>query len=347
MRYKSMEYNRIEEEDYLYVSDKIDSGVFVGKKIMVTGATGSIGRFIVGYFCWLNDCQQGNTEIYVLCRSKKKALQYFDFKKDWMHLIQQDIVEKIECTIDIDYIFHCASISVTSQFNNKPVEVISANTVGTYNVLDYARRHNVKSVLFFSSGAVYGTLPEEQSIVDENDHFDLDFLDLNNCYAQSKRQGEALCKAFWEEYNVPVKVVRISHTYGWGIDIDDGHIYSDIVKAFVKHEEIIIRTFGVVRNFCYISDAAIAFLLILINGRDGEVYNMENTKESWELYSLANYLSNNLMPERKILVKLCDRGKRVIKKQNCDVSKLYKLGWKPSVSVLEGFRKTIQCIELN
>ena len=62
----------------------------------------------------------------------------------------------------------------------------------------------------------------------EDKTYNMDYLNMKNSYAVGKRTGEALCRAYWQQYLVPAKGVRIGHTYGPGIDLEDGHVLSQM-----------------------------------------------------------------------------------------------------------------------
>ncbi|NLG03794.1 MAG: NAD-dependent epimerase/dehydratase family protein, partial [Clostridia bacterium] len=311
-------------------------------------------KYITKFFLYLNQKYQYHVKIYILIRDKGKTESIFGINNNQITMLIGN-VETYKFKIrKIDYIFHCASISNTQLFETKPVDVITANTEGTMNILNLARQVNTRGVLFFSSGAIYGNTEGVAGKIREQDSFSLCPTQISNCYAESKRMGEMLCAAYAKQYQVPAKIVRISHTYGPGIDIQDGHVYSDFVKSIINRENLLIKGNGrAVRPFCYIRDALCAFLLILLYGEVGEAYNMANSKCTVSIGELAHTLVSNAFYERQLQVSFTNnedaqqfyKDDKVREMCIVDITKLSKLGWIPKVDIVEGFRRTVESCE--
>jgi nucleoside-diphosphate-sugar epimerase len=117
----------------------------------------------------------------------------------------------------------------------------------------------------------------------------------------------------------------------------------------LEKKDIELKSDGTaIRAFCYISDATIGFLTILLFGTDGQAYNMGNPNEEKSILDLAKIVAN-LYPELKLCVienqetrNQTDYLKSPIHRNSPNVDKLAKLGWFPEVDVSEGFRRTIQ-----
>lgn len=156
-----------------------------------------------------------------------------------------------------------------------------------------------------------------------------------------------MCRAYWKQYRVPVKGVRISHTYGPGIDLDDGHVYSDFAKSIIAGKDIVIKGDGLAcRPFCYVSDAVRAFFLILLCGEDGEMYNMANADMNVTIKELADLLTQTVFPERNLHVTVKGMaGDKAIRKIRINTNKLEKLGWSPEIDLEEGFRRLVRSEE--
>lgn len=317
----------------------IDKSKFAGKTILITGATGFIGRNLVRYFV-------ESSKVIAVCRNKEKAIRIFAELQDNDNLCfyYGGLYTPIKIDEDIDYIFHTASPSTSESIHRFPFDVGGCNTVGTYNVLELAREKKVKGVLFTSSGAVYGDEKVEGGVISETDYFPIDSLDPNCCYSLSKKMGENLCISYYKQYHLPVNIVRISHTYGPGIDLEDGHIYSDFVKCILQNKNLTIKGDGQdKRPFCYITDAIVAFCLILTKGHPGEVYNMANNSQNVTMEQLAESLCHKAFLEKGLNYEVLGERKTLNGKE-CVISvdKLQALGWRPQVDIIEGFRRTVQ-----
>ena len=324
-----------------------------GKSIFVSGASGMIASYFVAYLIWLNKKYDAGIHIYAGIRNKDKAKARFGqfMSKKWFRVIDTDVVAPLMDDIEFDYIIHAASLASPQYYGKYPVETMLPNVVGTYNILEYARRNNVAGVLFFSSGSVYGTIKEGKAIYEDICGV-MDFLSAGNEYGESKRCGETLCKAYAKEYAIPVKMARIHHTYGPTLDIkNDTRVFSEFTGNIVRGEDIVMKSSGSAkRAFCYISDTIVGLFKILLIGKTGEAYNVGNPNEYISIAELAQTLLD-LFPEKKLKVKFekrQDKGYNSSPEQRIlplNVDKLKGIGWENTVDIREGFRRTVQGIE--
>lgn len=338
----------IREEDINQIISRIPYKKCENKSFLITGANGFLASYMVDtLMCLKKNGLVKNCSVIALCRNKEKAKHIFArwLDQENFHLLIQAVEDKINCKDKIDYIIHAASCSATQLFHSKPVDLMRANIIGCYNLLELAREKQTRGFLFFSSGAVYGDTDVNELLEDKT--YILDYLNMKNSYAFGKRAGEALCRAYWQQYGVPAKGVRISHTYGPGINIDDGHVYSDFAKSIIEKSNIIIKSDGVAsRPFCYVSDAICAFYLVLFYGDNGEMYNMANSNQIVTIKELADILTKNVFKERNLNVIV---EKQAIMHNNyktiVNTKKLENLGWKPVIGIEEGFRRLIDSLE--
>ena len=226
------------------------------------------------------------------------------------------------------------------------------NILGTNEVLRLAKDSKSKGVLFFSSGSVYGEMTGIESVTEETLGI-LRYLELGNSYGESKRCGEALCNAYFHEYGVSAKCVRIHHTYGPNMDYqNDKRVFAEFVNNIVNCQNIVMKSDGSARRaFCYITDVINAIFAIIIDGENGEIYNVLNDQEYCTVKELAEQLVM-LYPEKSIEVVTKQRDasevycgscvKRLIPVSN---DKLKNLGWKPYVTIKDGFKRTIDYIQ--
>lgn len=339
--------NSVREADINCIINRILYKKCANKTFLITGANGFLASYMVDTLMILNKYfLETQCTVIASCRNRKKAEERF---KEWLlnenFILHIQSVEKpVSNCINADYIIHAASNSVTVSAQTIPADILKANIIGTYNLLEFAKSKNIKGFLFFSSGAVYGNVPQGADDLKETNYFPLDFNITENCYAEGKRAGEALCKAYFGQYGVPSKIVRIGHTYGPGIDLKDGHVYSDFVSKIVQRETLVVHDGSAIRPFCYVSDAVTAFFKILFEGANGEVYNMVNKEETISVYELALRLAKEAFPERKLEVE-CKKNNIDVPKVTVNIDKLTALGWKPQISVIEGFRRTVESVE--
>lgn len=338
--------NSVREDDIKNIIARIPYEQLENKTILITGANGFMASYIVDTLMYLN-CHVlvAKCKVIALCRNYEKARNCFEpyLEDKYFKLLIQSVEEKIDLNEKIDYVFHAAGSSASAMHKIAPVDILKSNIVGTYNVLECAKDNQASSMLYFSSGAVYGEVPSGIVEISEEESFTCSVEDY---YSEAKRAGESMCMAYWRQYQVPVKSIRIGHTYGPGIDLNDGHVYSDFVKSIYHRKNLIITGDGTaVRAFCYITDAVVSFFLILLLGINGEAYNMCNQRETLSIRELAEKLTLEVFRDRHLRVEgeyLAEYSQR---KANLSTKKLESLGWTTTINIVEGFRRTLKSFE--
>jgi nucleoside-diphosphate-sugar epimerase len=220
------------------------------------------------------------------------------------------------------------------------------NTIGVAELLRYSHENSVKSFLFISSIEVYGKVDASLLCIGENDYGIVDPIDPRSCYAEGKRAGEAMVVAWHNQYATPVKIVRPCVIYGPGMSIGDGRAFGDFVSAIISKKDIVMTSEGRARrSFCYIADAIVAFLEVMLLGENGCAYNVANPDSDMSIRDLAE-LFVSLYPEMGLSVKIdipkCNYlPSKFIQLPPADIERVMLLGWEPHISIQEGIRKTV------
>lgn len=323
------------------------------KTVLITGAYGMLASYIVFMLIYLNENKGMHINIIAVGRKKEKFLKRFGEleKFDYLKIYISDLNEKLAIQEDIDYIIHAASLASPQYYGTCPIEVLKPNIIGNFHLLELAAQKSIKGYLLFSTGDIYGIVKGVDKI-SENDYGFMDTLDIHNCYSESKRMAETMCKAWFIEKSVPIKIARIWHTYAPTMDIEsDPRVFSSFVKNLISGENIVMKSDGSAkRSFCYIADAIAGYFLILLCGNSGEAYNVCNPKEFYSIADLA-YILSGLYPEANTNVIKMERDKSDAYIENSvanyippDSSKLEALGWKPKYDVVAGFKRVIEGI---
>ena len=349
--------NKIIQSDIQEIlnNEIIDWSRFKNSNVLITGANGMLPSYLVFTFLGLNE-KGMNVNVYALVRNRQKAENIFKdaLNDEHLHLIVQDVSNPISIDAHLDYVIHAASQASPKYYGVDPVGTINANVLGTINTLELAKNNRVQGYLYFSSSEVYGIVPPEKFPFKECDYGYLDILNVRACYAESKRMGENLCVSYHQQYDVHSKIVRIFHTYGPSMTMTDGRVFGDFCKNIVNGENIVMNSEGsAVRLFCYVTDAIVAYLKVLLDGGDAQAYNIANLKGESSIYELAQTLVT-LYPDKKLKVVRnlssqteASKMKSSLLKAIPDCSKIKSLGWNPTISIKEGFRRTIESLESN
>lgn len=326
--------NSIFEEDIKNIINDFDMSVFDGKTILVTGATGLIGKLCVKSL--LNSGY--NTQVIALVRDEEKAKNIFAESKRLTYLVQ-DINQRINTTRRVDYIIHAASTTSSKDFVEKPVETIYTAINGSRNILEFAKNKRLEGMVYLSSLEIYGV--NEKENIKERDYGYIDILNPRSSYSESKKMVETMCISYGTEYGVPVKIARLAQTFGAGVSISDNRVFAQFAKAIINKENIVLHTKGETkRNYCYTTDAVRGIFTILTKGENNNAYNVANENSYCSISEMAHLLENEYT---KVEYKIdeVNRGYNPTVKIALNTEKLNALGWEAKVDLKEMFDRLI------
>lgn len=343
--------NIIKDDIEKICNEKLDWMKFKNKTVLVSGAYGMLPSYMVFTLIRLNETIPNmNVKIIVLVRNEKKLTDRFGeyINKPYFQTIIGDIKESQKIDEKIDFIIHGASPASSQYYRTSPVDVILPNMLGTYNLLELAKKNRVDSFLFFSSGEVYGSVIK--NVVSEHDMGPVDPMDVRSCYSESKRMGETLCKCYAHQYGLNIKVARPAHTYGPTMDIEnDERVFAEFVANAVKGKDIIMKSDGSAeRTFCYIVDATIAFFTIMLKGENGEAYNVVNKNATVSIKELGEIVASlSYSKGSRVITELRKNDDTYLENKHkrhstMSTSKLEALGWCCNYSITQGFARTIK-----
>ena len=307
---------------------------------LLTGATGLIGSALLRKLV-----AEGNS---VTCpiRNKEKARGLFDGeiynKVQWIELPLEKYLQDMDK--HFDYIIHCASPTASKYFVSNPVETLSFNIATTTAIMEYAKNHSVKGVLFLSSLESYGTVTEGERLIDEDYQGYVNPLEVRSSYNIAKRTCECICHAYSQEYNVPVKVVRLTQIISSKVAEEDMRVYAQLARSAAREEDIILHTEGTsARQYLYIDDAVEALITVLLKGNSGEAYNVANEETYITIRSMAEFVQKHFNPEHKVVIqKRDDMGYAPVTKLRLSTKKLRDLGWSPRYGLFEMYEALIK-----
>ena len=326
--------NSIFEEDIKNIINDFDMSVFDGKTILVTGATGLIGKLCVKSL--LNSGY--NTQVIALVRDEEKAKNIYGESKRLTYLVQ-DINQRINTTRRVDYIIHAASTTSSKDFVEKPVETIYTAINGSRNILEFAKNKRLEGMVYLSSLEIYGV--NEKENIKERDYGYIDILNPRSSYSESKKMVETMCISYGTEYGVPVKIARLAQTFGAGVSISDNRVFAQFAKAIINKENIVLHTKGETkRNYCYTTDAVRGIFTILTKGENNNAYNVANENSYCSISEMAHLLENEYT---KVEYKIdeVNRGYNPTVKIALNTEKLNALGWEAKVNLKEMFDRLI------
>jgi nucleoside-diphosphate-sugar epimerase len=302
--------------------------------ILVTGATGFLGYYIVSSLLMLNDSLQLNNEIIVHGRNIDKVMRILgDFwKKPNLKVIIGDLTEEIIFpSKSIDYIIHAAMPADSNVLAQEPVRVFDSAVEGTKNIISIASRCHTKSLVYISSVTIYGEISQKSEV----DELYMDMQDWRNdrdAYMMGKRSAEFLLLAQARHNSLPVKILRPGYIYGAN-PFHDNRVYNSIIENAASGHEIILKSDGLLsRPLVYVMDVVKAIFLMLASECFGECYNVSG--DNCNLRTYANIAAQkgqvalkyeNFQDENQ-----CCHGDT---QNNISTKKIKKCGWSVNQSM--------------
>lgn len=343
----------IYEQDARQIAEctSIEWDALRNSRVFLTGATGLIGYTILSGIMAYNRIFQGNIYVTALVRNMDKAKQMLGkwLEQGFLELHEGDVLTPVSVDADIDYIIHGASETASKAFVERPVETIQTAIYGTENMLKLAREKQVKGMVYMSSMEVYGT-PDGEELLNEESMGYLNPLAVRSSYSESKQMVENLCAAYQSEYGVPVKIVRLTQTFGPGVTRADGRVFAQFARAAVAGENISLQTKGETkRMYLYTADAATALLTILTSGVPGQAYNAARSDSYCSIYEMAELVAGRFGGGKsEVLIEIPDTPNTSYNPVMCvnlDVSRLEALGWRAVTDLTSMYERMIVCME--
>lgn len=282
------------ERCYQWLGDTVQQ--LAGTTIVVTGASGFLGSYLVDLFAGLNRgilpaaCHILAIDNYSSGRRGNLAHLY---GRSDVSVLEADVSGPMPLPHEVHYIVHAASIASPIVYRRFPLETIKANVQGTWNLLEAARSPTIRSFLLLSTSEVYGD-PSPEHVPTREDYWgNVNPVGPRACYDESKRLGETLCMAYYRLYGTPVKICRLFNIYGPRMALDDGRLIADLMKAAVHGLPLTLYSDGrATRSFCYVSDVLCQLVHLLLLGPEGQVFNVGSDQEVTvkEVAELASHL---------------------------------------------------------
>ena len=271
------------------------------KTICVTGGSGFIGTHLMRAIPWAHQFHFPHDDL----RSMEDAYEFVSMWKP-------------------DVVFHLAAQSVVT--NDKPLDSLTTNIDGTYNILEACRIVGcVSSFVHISTDKVYGNNAYAKT-TDE-------FKGFDHPYSASKVCGDIIAQLYAGYYGLPVRVIRTGNIYGPG-DTHFDRIVPGTIKAVLENRPLELRSDGkFMRDYIYVKDLIPAYLRIA--DEPPGIYNLGGEHRSViEIVKLILYL----MGREDLQPVILNSQKNEIPDQHVVDCPEW---WKPATTLEDGLRETI------
>lgn len=329
------------------------------KSILITGGTGLICSYLVDMLMMMNEDIELNASIMVMGRSEDKCKERFAkwYGNDKFFFIEQDLNDYIEpealkkkieyqTNSTVNYIVHGASNAYPSAYDKDPVGTMRANIIGTDNLLRYGIQYNLERFIFLSSGEVYGERDVEYG-VDEKFCGYTDYSIPRSCYPVSKMAAETLCASYMNQYELKTNVARLCHVYGPTMTSSDNRVINQFMRNALSGQDIVMKSTGSkVRSYCYVADAVIGLLQILLNGESGEAYNIAYDKSVKSIKEIAE-ITAGLAGKRVIISQDVEAGGTKIERSVLSGEKIKSIGFMGEYDIDTGLKECYDILHSN
>ncbi|NMA12291.1 MAG: SDR family NAD(P)-dependent oxidoreductase [Chloroflexi bacterium] len=308
------------------------------EQILVTGAAGFIGAEICSKLAGegyrvigldnLNSLYDTRLKSYRL--NLLQELPGFRFIK--ADITDEDALESIFSNNQLDAVINIAGVPGVRLSVENPWLFVSSNTVGTLNLLDCCRRHDVKKFLQASTSSVYGDnapYPTPESA---------DTTHPLQPYAVSKLASEQMCYAYHSLHGIDATVLRFFTVFG-PCGRPDMAIFR-FIKWIDEGQPVLVNGDGTqTRGFTYVEDIANGTLAALRHSFGYEIFNLGG-HESISINDLITKIEK--LVGKKASIRYQPMMKADMTANLADITKARaKLDWHPEVSLDEGLKRTV------
>lgn len=323
-----------------------------GKNIMLSGATGMIGSFLIDVIFDKNRKDNLDCTVYALGRNEERAKARFGELAADSHFVFIPYDVKMPFARDdlgrIDFVLHLASNTHPMQYATDPIGTVTTNIIGAQNMLDFAVEHKAARFAFASSNEIYGENRGDTEFFDEDYCGFINSNTLRAGYPESKRCSEALCQAYIAQKGLDVVIPRLTRTYGPTMLMSDTKAISQFIKKGAAGEDIVLKSAGTqFYSYEYVADSVSGLLTVLLCGKCGEAYNIADEKNDIMLKDLAAVIAG--INGKKVVFELPDAveaaGYSTATKARLDGHKLQALGWSPRYDIRAGIPRTIEILK--
>lgn len=305
------------------------------KKVLITGGAGFLGSNLCKYYL--------DKKWRVVCVDNLGSGNYDNIKPFMsdknFKFSEADVTNETSIIERVDLILHFASRASPSDYQTNSFETMTANSIGTFNLLKKA--HDERSrFLFASTSEIYGqasVFPTPETYYGYVNSFG-----PRSCYDESKRFGESLCYEFINKFGVDARIVRIFNTYGPNMKANDGRVVTNFINQALNNKPLTVYGDGnQTRSFCYVDD--------LIQG----IYKFSTTDElSGEVINLGNPVENTILELADEIIKITVSESEIVHKpmpeddpvrRVPDISKARRLlDWEPKISLNQGLKSLVE-----
>lgn len=304
------------------------------KIILVTGGAGFIGS---------NLCKRllESADTFVICLDNLQTgslNNIQDLLKHPRFIFKNADVTNKQFFSRIDEIYHLACPASPPKYQDNPYKTLKTSIIGTMNMLKLAKIHKAK-FLFTSTSEIYGDPLEHPQ--KESYWGNANTVGPRSCYDEGKRVAETLIYEYRQKHNLDCKIIRIFNTYGPNMDINDGRVITNFIKAIKDNKSLPVYGDGTqTRSFCYVDDTIDGILAMMASSEYGPI-NIGNPSNELTINYLINVFEKIMDRKLEIETHILPINDPKIRCPDITLAKTL-LQWDPKVKLEDGLIKTIK-----
>jgi UDP-glucuronate decarboxylase len=300
-------------------------------RVLVTGGAGFIGSHLCERLL-----EQGHEVICLdnfFTGRRENVRHLMDSPR--FELLRHDVCEPVLLQVDQIYNLACPASPVHYQYN--PIKTVKSNLLGALNMLVLARRVKAR-ILQASTSEVYG----EPHVHPQPESYwgNVNPIGPRSCYDEGKRVAETVMMDYHRQTGVDIRIARIFNTYGPRMAESDGRVVSNFIVQALRSEPLTIYGRGdQTRSFCYVDDLVLGLIRLMETDDIHEPVNLGNPGE-FSIRELAEEIAGICGCELRFVYLPLPPDDPTQRRP--DISRAeQRLGWRPSVALREGLRRTI------
>ena len=296
-------------------------------KSIVTGGAGFIGSNLADKLV-----EEGHKVIVLDNFSTGRRLNLSHHKKNKVKIVKTDISKNNQLDKyfkGVSYVFHLAGLASLLQSIKNPNKFFDTNVVGTFNVIQAAKKANIKKFIYTASASCYG-IPDKFP-TSENSK-----IKLLNPYAFTKWQAEELIMHWAKMYNFPAISLRLFNAYGPRLNTSTDYraVFGIFLNQKLANKPLTIIGNGEqTRDFVHVRDLICAILKAAFSQKKGEIYNVGSGREI-KVNEIAKLIGGKKIhiPKRYV-----EAGRSL-----ADITKVKKdINWQPKITIEEGVKELL------
>ncbi|QQR93163.1 MAG: dTDP-glucose 4,6-dehydratase [Candidatus Iainarchaeum archaeon] len=309
-------------------------------KILITGGSGFIGSHFIKHTLETHPTWEVTNLDKLTYAGRKENL--IDVENNpCYHFVHGDIVDhSLVATAmkDCDAVVHFAAESHVDRSIQNPDQFIQTDIIGTYRLLEEARKQDIKKFIQISTDEVYGQI-SQGSFTEES------LLMPRNPYSASKAAADRLAYSYHTTYGLPISITRSSNNYGT-------HQFPEkliplFVTNLIRGKKVPVYGEGKnIRDWLHVRDNCSGIDLVLQKGKNGEVYNIGGGNERTNI-QLTHQLLREMGAGNEMIAYVEDRKGHDLR-YSLDSSKIQnELGWEPTIQFEQGIHDVVKWYQQN